>query len=312
MPALDFKEIPEAHIAKGQQDTFEMFARDFLELISFEIELNPSRGADEGKDIIATEHRNGTTGTTSLKWLVSCKHKAHSGASVTPNDEINILERVKANSCDGFLGIYSTLPSTGLSKSLQGLKSSIQCHHYDKEMIETILLGTEQGHQIARRYFQKSYNEWANENPKPAKIFGDATGLQCEKCAKNLLKPTPNGLIVFWRDKSNTPGNELVQHISFCCFGQCDNELRSKYHAKGYIDSWDSLEDCKIPVIYLKHIISMINRLNSGTRFSSDAFEEFKDFILNLSPHVFRNPTKAEEDRIRDLMQLPSCLGGLG
>lgn len=30
MPILDFKEIPEAHKATGLQDTFELFARDFL------------------------------------------------------------------------------------------------------------------------------------------------------------------------------------------------------------------------------------------------------------------------------------------
>lgn len=27
---LDFKEIPQANIASGEQDTFELFARDFI------------------------------------------------------------------------------------------------------------------------------------------------------------------------------------------------------------------------------------------------------------------------------------------
>ncbi len=33
MPVLDFTEIPEAHLATGRQDTFELFARDFLILL---------------------------------------------------------------------------------------------------------------------------------------------------------------------------------------------------------------------------------------------------------------------------------------
>ena len=35
MPQLDFKEIPLANLADGEQDTFELFAREFLELFGF-------------------------------------------------------------------------------------------------------------------------------------------------------------------------------------------------------------------------------------------------------------------------------------
>jgi len=44
MPILNFKEIPEAHIANGEQDRFEMFARDFLEYLGYKIISNPDRG----------------------------------------------------------------------------------------------------------------------------------------------------------------------------------------------------------------------------------------------------------------------------
>ena len=45
MPCINFCEIPEAHIASGNQDSFELFARDFLtEILSFEILSEPSRG----------------------------------------------------------------------------------------------------------------------------------------------------------------------------------------------------------------------------------------------------------------------------
>lgn len=82
MAVLDFTEISEAHVANGQQDSFELFAREFLAFIGYEIERNPDRGADGGRDIIAREMRSGVGSQTIVRWLVSCKHKAHSGRSV--------------------------------------------------------------------------------------------------------------------------------------------------------------------------------------------------------------------------------------
>ena len=43
---LDFKEIPEANRGTGLQDTFELFARDFLAFMGFRIVQDPDRGAD--------------------------------------------------------------------------------------------------------------------------------------------------------------------------------------------------------------------------------------------------------------------------
>jgi hypothetical protein len=56
---IDFKEIPEANKADGNQDTFEFFARDFLENLGYEILIHPTRGADGGKDMIVKERRKG-------------------------------------------------------------------------------------------------------------------------------------------------------------------------------------------------------------------------------------------------------------
>lgn len=160
MPILNFKEIPEAHIASGSQDEFEMFARDFLELMGYSIISNPDRGADGGIDIIAEEIRVGVGGRSYVRWLVSCKHKAHSGASVKPADESNIRDRVEANECAGFIGIYSTLPSSGLAKIIAGLGGKIETQVFDKERIEGKLLDTSKGVELAKRYFPRSIANW--------------------------------------------------------------------------------------------------------------------------------------------------------
>lgn len=80
MPVLDFTEISEAHKSSGLQDTFELFARDFLSFIDYKILTDPDRGADGGVDLIVEERRTSVGGETLIKWLISCKHKTHSGS----------------------------------------------------------------------------------------------------------------------------------------------------------------------------------------------------------------------------------------
>jgi len=117
MPALDFKEIGLPQTASCA-DQFELFAREFLEYKGFKVIEGPDRGADGGRDSIVTERRIGPGGETTVRWLVSCKHKAHGGASVSPSDEPNIRDRLETRECDGFIGFYSTIVSTGLFQIL--------------------------------------------------------------------------------------------------------------------------------------------------------------------------------------------------
>ena len=46
MALIDFKEIPKANVANGKQDSFELFARDFLHAIGLSIAEDPDRGQD--------------------------------------------------------------------------------------------------------------------------------------------------------------------------------------------------------------------------------------------------------------------------
>ena len=162
MPVLDFKEIPKAHEGSGLQDTFELFARDFLMYCGYEIAENPSRGADGGKDLLVIESRIGISGITNIKWLVSCKHKAHSGASVSPDDESNIRDRLEMHGCTGFIGFYSTLPSSGLADALNKLKEKFEVQTFDRERIEGKLLENINGISLAKRYFMKSMSNWVS------------------------------------------------------------------------------------------------------------------------------------------------------
>src|SRR4029077_12579754 len=140
MPILDFEEIPLAHVFDGYSDAFELFAREVLALIGYEIVESPSRGPDGGKDLIVSESRKGVGGKTEIKWLVSCKHTAATKKAIGVSNEPSILERVKSNNCHGFMGFYSTLPSSALASRLHNLNKEIEIQWFDREKIESQLI----------------------------------------------------------------------------------------------------------------------------------------------------------------------------
>ena len=158
---INFKEIPLANSGEGNQDTFENFAKEFLELYGFQIIESPSRGADGGLDLKVKEVRSGIGGFTDVIWLVSCKHFAHSGKAISGNHELNISDRVRSNKCNGFIGFYSSVPSSGLIRNFSGL-SDIEFKIFDKEDIEKEIIGINKMERLFARYFPESYKKWIN------------------------------------------------------------------------------------------------------------------------------------------------------
>jgi hypothetical protein len=314
MPVIDYREIPPANSASGDQDLFELFARDYLAILGFHVVTEPNRGADGGRDFIVEETRSGVGGATRVRWLVSCKHKSHSGQSVSPSDEGNVRDRVEAAKCTGFLGFYSTLPSSGLASVLEGLRDKIQVLVYDREKIETELLQSSRFSVLAKRYFPKSYAKWKGEHPTPSDVFSETQPLLCENCGKNLLLPEPSGIVVILdrvrTDYEHDPGS--VEDLYWCCKGQCDRSLKAVYRRTGLIDGWQDIPDILIPIMYARFIIAPMNKMKRGVTFSDEAFEKYKRFILCLYPCVARATTEQERNRIHSLMMIPSFLGGLG
>ena len=316
MAVLDFKEIPEAHKASGLQDTFELFTRDFLSFLGYKIITDPGRGADGGVDLIVEERRTGVGGETHVKWLVSCKHKAFSGSSVSPTDEANIRDRVEANHCQGFIGFYSTLASSGLSTNLEGMKSKFEYQIFDKEKIEGHLLHSAKGLEIAERYFPVSLSAWRTENPQPAKIFVEKPSLKCKVCDKELLEQDDYGLITLWNrvrtDYKKEP--EYVELVFWTCRGHCDYVLAQSIISKNLNlwDGWEDISDVMMPTIFIKWVMCIMNEQRKGVIYSDDAFKNLKEFMLQVFPYVSRHLTDKEKERVKSLGMIPSYLGGLG
>lgn len=301
---LDFKEIPAANGNDGLQDTFELFTRDLLQYLGYRIIENPDRGADGKRDLIVEEVVRGIHSEYTIRWLVSCKHYAHSGKAVKDDNEINIRERIEQHKCDGFMGVYSTLPATSLAGILKGVKNHIV---YDHEKIESLLLRDAEGQRIAARYFAESYRNFQIENPVPAQIFADNSPIICEVCGRNLLDGESQGIFVSLKpfiepDEDSHGTDRQIKEIHFVCKGECDNTLKDSWRGS-YNDSWGELDDLKNPTIWISTFIGFINGIHHDQDLSNEAFDAMKQMFIRTYPYVARHLTSHEKERVKQLIR---------
>lgn len=282
---IDFKEIPIANSGNGDQDTFEKFSRDFLELIGYQILGEPSRGVDGGIDIKVLEKREGIAGITNIYWLVSCKHYAQTGISISPSIEQNILDRVLSHNCDGFIGFYSTIASSGLKDQLERFsKNQISYQIFDNEKIENRIIGIKNMENLFMRYFPISYKNW-----------------------KHLYYYTePINLFNFYIDKKYEDDKNLLTHL----FGSIGNTIKvirntssfenalesynvkiiiepllTKYMLSSQALQYNNLENYSLRDAIEKHIPNEIEhkyriKIHPKPRILSVLFDEDTSFIL--------------------------------
>jgi len=298
---IDFTEI------SSDGETWELFARDFLEQLGFYIESPPDRGADGGKDMLISEQVAGHLHRYRHRWLVSCKHFAHSGRSVSENkDEHNILERVKAFGADGFIGFYSTLPSAGLNTRLRQLADQGQVrgfHIFDGGLIENHLI-TKGFSRLSFRYFPESH-----KRIRPIhNVIDEYVPLKCDHCGKDLLEALYSGDyfgIVAQEVNYDDDGISHVLDVYFSCKGECDRILENRvFKRTGHVTAWEDLTDIATPNQFLRLILATINQLADGKhKYSDSALEKHRTLIIALAQKIFREVTEKERARLAELMQ---------
>lgn len=302
---IDFSEIKDG-------ETWELFARDFLTELGFFIETSPDRGADAGKDMLASEELGGKLGRYKFRWLVSCKNNATSGKSVNEIDEQNILERIESFEADGFIGIYSTIPSSGLNTRLASLRQNLKIKDFrifDHKLIENYLIRI--GYStLLIRYFPQSYI-----NVKPLNLIVDEyLPLNCKVCNKDLLKSLfeeeYSGVIVnveniqdYENDAVRKPTE--ITEIYFACKGEHDRQLESYFFKKNKLTTWTDLSDLVIPLNFIRFIMSHLNQIRTNeTVYSEQAFQQLKDLIIAVAQKVLRETTGKEIDRVNRLISI--------
>lgn len=308
MPAVDFTEIPPANVGDGSQDTFELFARDFLTALGFEVEEEPCRGPDGGKDLMVREPLTGIVRSTYRCWIVSCKHYAHSGQSIGDSDEIDILGKVRKFKADGFMAFYSTIPSSGLMKTLKSHEDEASVEIWDREKIEGSLVSDARLQTVFERYFPQSHKAWRTYLRTPVQVFGVYEPLECVVCGKDLLIDKKGNIALVINVRENP---ELVLDFYWACRRQaCDGLVTQKaWDEHQAITKWEGLDDLSVPMVYMRWIGSHLTRLHEGREvFTDQAFERFRHAAMCISQLVVKETTPEQWARLQDLTTIPDFL----
>ncbi|MEL0653549.1 restriction endonuclease [Pseudoalteromonas issachenkonii] len=236
---VDFREMPQGNVSNGDQDAFELFARDLLEAIGFKIIKGPARGSDDRKDLIISELREGRLGNTEVKYLVSCKHFAHTkqeNKSVGNNQEPDIVGRLKNNGCTGFIGFYSTIASEALQRELKEAQRNnpadlLELQILDKAKIVDFLHNNEKTMALYKRYFPSSFkSNWRYD--MKSNLYAYKPEISCLVCGGDILESMEGKIVQLaenepkYRDGKPDWNNPIpkIKKIVFAC-DLCAHEL---------------------------------------------------------------------------------------
>jgi hypothetical protein len=297
---IEWKEIPDG-------DTWELFARDFLVELGFVIEIGPGRGADGGRDLLISEQLRGTLHSRRFKWLVSCKHFAVSGKSVSPTEETNITDRLHHHSADGFMGFYSTMPSASLVERLKQYAENgdIEAYEFfDHKKLEGRFVDTGLS-KLAFRYFPESYRRM-----RPIQqLLGELVELKCDVCDADLLTPSvlvPFGAIIVWATPKvsfthKEPSGTTYEKLFVVCKGRCDKTLEDRLDKTGLTTEWEDIGALCNPLLYLKNMLTYMNMLREKRyKISDDAHKRMKDIYMALAQRTLREVTAEDMSEFRN------------
>jgi hypothetical protein len=125
---------------------------------------------------------------------------------VTPTDEVNLRDRIETHGCHGFIGFYSTLPSSGLRTNLEALRPKFELLVYDAECLERKLLESPWGRTLATRFMPTSFNAWIQQSQATVSRPSVDPQLICnafflrgphQNLAHGLEEAVARGLLVF-------------------------------------------------------------------------------------------------------------------
>lgn len=163
---LDFKELS----IDGRD--LELLVREILFRKGFRIFWS-GVGQDGGRDLICIENRDSLFFPDEKRWLIQCKHNAHSGKAVGIKELDNVIDSCNQHNCRGYLLVCSTYPSSSVVKRLESITGNaqnlIEATFWDAVKIEQ-LLSSPRNWPLAQDFFPISTNAenlvvYATESP---------------------------------------------------------------------------------------------------------------------------------------------------
>ncbi|EGQ7850096.1 restriction endonuclease [Vibrio parahaemolyticus] len=315
---VDFKEIPQGNIANGDQDAFELFARDLLEAVGFKIITGPARGSDDRKDLVVSETRQGILGETEIKFLVSCKHYAHSkqeSKAVGNYEEPDLIGRMRNNGCKGFIGFYSTIGSSALMREMtesqrQNQQEFLEFQLFDKSKITDFLHRNSETLKLYKRYFPESFRK-SREFEIDSNLYAHRPIINCRSCQKNLIDYMEGYIVKLVK---NTPlvrdGEEdwdypisKVQDILFSCeecFEYMKEDVDDVYLQWPYQIQQMKLVNYTSPGFFIDELMREKTMIRTHEdRYSTAAFHKWSKFCHAMFYFVARPTSKKPTTGLR-------------
>lgn len=163
---LDFKELS----SSGKE--FELLIREILFNKNYQVYWS-GVGPDGGRDLLCIEEKESFFAPEKKRWLIQCKHNAHSNKSVSITDLDDIVDSCEQHDATGFILACSTQPSSAVVNRLESItnnpRNNITAIYWDYVSIERTL-NTPHLWRIAQKFFPVSsesmkWSVFATEKP---------------------------------------------------------------------------------------------------------------------------------------------------
>ena len=150
---LDFKELD----VSGND--LELLVRELLYNMGLEVYWS-GIGPDCGRDLLCIEKYKSLFKESSRRWLVQCKHNAHSGKAVGIQELGNqgaVINSCYAFDASGYLLVCTTFPSSAVVQILERINDTklISTVFWDAKTLERHLLVPANWH-LVNRFFPQS------------------------------------------------------------------------------------------------------------------------------------------------------------
>lgn len=209
------------------------------------------------------------------------------------------------------MAFYSTIPSSGLMQTLRSHEDETEIQVWDSARIEAHLLTDKRLRIVFERYFPQSFKTWKSRDTAPTQVFATYTPLECAVCGKDLLVERSGNVALAVKLEDN---KKHILDVYWACRGNCDRIREQQvWRELDAVTTWEDIADLSIPLVYVRWFIATFNNLRDGRYvFTDEAFEKFKHFTPCMLQIVVKETTTEQWQRIRDLVDIPSFLGGLG
>lgn len=216
---IDFREIRDGH-------SFENFCMHLLRDMGLNITVKPAIGPDSGRDLVCEEQS--MFGQRGLRWLVSCKHFAHSSTTVGVNHDAAKAHKLTEHGCDGFMFLFSTSYTEPFRTSVDNVCRQIRSRYiiYNNFEIENILLSSPRFYPLIKQYFPLSHDRLIYLKNK-------------EPCCNYLM---PYHALYAIYTKSGVNHQLCYEVLGECCINDYIDHLNNTGEEYGWIKIQENLD----------------------------------------------------------------------